>query len=352
VVWAPLILWRAHLESNLWIDETYSLALVSHPVSRVLELTAVDSHPPGYYLALKSWLKLARLAGHEPGIFWARSLNVLAWLALALAAWVGGRRIAGRGAGTLIAWMVAGGAFAALHARDLRSYALATLGVFVTCVAMLEILRGATRREGDGEGAAPPPAALWAIAATGTLVALWCHLLSAVALASFGLCWLAAWVGGRRIAGRGAGTLIAWMVAGGAFAALHARDLRSYALATLGVFVTCLALLEILRIATRREGDGEGAAPPPAALWAIVATGTLVALWCHLLSAVALASFGLCWLVAWWLATGPGRGAGRRLPALGAAAIAAAVVLLGFLPWLVRVARQASRARGRARGAC
>jgi uncharacterized membrane protein len=234
VVWAPLILWRAHLESNLWIDESYSLALVSHPVSRVLELTAADSHPPGYYLALKSWLKLPRLAGHEPGIFWARSLNVLAWLALALAAWVGGRRIAGRGAGTLIAWMVAGGAFAALHARDLRSYALATLGVFVTC----------------------------------------------------------------------------------------------------------LALLEILRVATRTEGDGEGAAPPPAALWAIAATGALVALWCHLLSAVALASFGLCWLAAWWLATGPGRGAGRQLPAPGVAAIAAAVVLLGFLPWLVRVARQ------------
>jgi hypothetical protein len=239
LVWAPLILWRAHLESNLWIDETYSLALISHEPSRVVELTAADSHPPGYYLALKSWLRLARLAGHEPGIFWARSLNVMAWLALALAAWFGGRRLAGRGAGTLIAWMVAGGAFAALHARDLRSYAFASVGVFVACLALLEVLRRAGEDDGDRELAK-----------------------------------------NRRL---------------------------------------------IL---------------PPPAVWALAAAGALLALWSHLLSAVALACFGICWLAAWWLATRWVRERARRLPAARVAATAAAVVVLGFLPWLVRVGRQ------------
>lgn len=186
LVWVPLVLWRAHLETSLWIDETYSLALVSHESSRVVSLTAADAHPPGYYLALKAWLKMARLAGFEPGIFWARLLEVGAWLVLALTAWVGGRRIAGERAGTLIAWMVTGSAYAALHARDLRSYGFASLGLFVTFLGWMALVGS-----GSADIRTHHRLAAWSAVALGSLFALWSHLLSALALLSM---WVVAFV--------------------------------------------------------------------------------------------------------------------------------------------------------------
>ncbi|MCH9276618.1 glycosyltransferase family 39 protein [Bifidobacterium amazonense] len=40
---------------SLWFDEQYSLMLASQPVPRLIALTAVDAHPPLYYLLLKAW---------------------------------------------------------------------------------------------------------------------------------------------------------------------------------------------------------------------------------------------------------------------------------------------------------
>ena len=54
---------RASLESTVWADELFSLTLAAQSPARIVELTAADFHPPGYYLALKVWLKLGRLTG-------------------------------------------------------------------------------------------------------------------------------------------------------------------------------------------------------------------------------------------------------------------------------------------------
>ncbi len=40
---------------NVWFDEGYSIILAKESVSRLLALTAVDAHPPLYYLLLKGW---------------------------------------------------------------------------------------------------------------------------------------------------------------------------------------------------------------------------------------------------------------------------------------------------------
>jgi uncharacterized membrane protein len=60
VLCSPVTLWRVQLESNLWIDETYSLLLTTFPVDRLVEVTSQDSHPPLYYLALKAWRRVVR----------------------------------------------------------------------------------------------------------------------------------------------------------------------------------------------------------------------------------------------------------------------------------------------------
>lgn len=40
--------------SDIWLDEAYSLALISHPWQRMLNLAAQDVHPPLYYIILKA----------------------------------------------------------------------------------------------------------------------------------------------------------------------------------------------------------------------------------------------------------------------------------------------------------
>ena len=41
--------------TNLWFDEAYTVSMIRHPVSEILSITAVDVHPPLYYLLLKAF---------------------------------------------------------------------------------------------------------------------------------------------------------------------------------------------------------------------------------------------------------------------------------------------------------
>jgi hypothetical protein len=192
---APLTLWRIHLEASLWIDETYSLLLTTYPVHEILARMDLDANPPGYFLALKVWLKAARVLGFEPGVLWARLLNGLLWGGLAAAAWLGGRRLLGWRAGTLLAWVVAGGACSAWVARDLRGYGIATVslfGAYLALVALAGLPAEDRRRRRLLWG-------LWSLYALCAAAALWTHLLSALALAALSVVWLALEAGRRRL---------------------------------------------------------------------------------------------------------------------------------------------------------
>lgn len=46
------------LNQSVWFDEGYSIMVAQQSVSEVLSLTAVDAHPPLYYLLLKVWMVL------------------------------------------------------------------------------------------------------------------------------------------------------------------------------------------------------------------------------------------------------------------------------------------------------
>jgi hypothetical protein len=193
LVCLPWVLWRASLEQSFWIDETYSVLLTTYPVAQLVDLTAADLHPPAYYLLLKAWLKVGRLFGEEPGVLWARLLNVGLWLAgLAAVAWTARRRLPATGAALLTAALVTA-ASPALLARDLRSYVLAVLGLTLAWLALWD------RLEGAEEGRA---AACWGIFAAGAALAVWSHLLAAVALAALVLVWLGLAAAQRRLGRR------------------------------------------------------------------------------------------------------------------------------------------------------
>ena len=206
----PLKLWRASLGRTIWLDETYSLVVTTHTVPELVRLTVDDAHPPGYYLGLKVWLKIGRKLGLGPGILWARSLGILAWVIAAFVALVLGRRLLGPTGGTLFAWAVAASAAGAQMAQDARSYAFAFPALAI-CYILLVYL-----------AAAPPPrwrvtAALWTAYVASAAFALWAHLLCGPVLAClasvwFGTVWIE-WPRGHRrrrqlFAGLGAHALV------------------------------------------------------------------------------------------------------------------------------------------------
>lgn len=193
----PPKVWRASLESTIWMDETYTLLLVERPPAAIDRLTARDAHPPLYYLGLRSWLAAGRALGVEPGILWARSLNVAFWLLAAGAAWTLGRRRFGPTPGTLVAWSVAGAAGLAQMAQDTRSYGFASAGLALCFLLLVGERRPKPVRHPEGEE--PPPArrqarlageALrWGLYAGAAAFALWSHLLSGLVLACLGVVW-------------------------------------------------------------------------------------------------------------------------------------------------------------------
>jgi hypothetical protein len=171
-IFLPLRLSRAAVEQSLWLDETASLMLASHPLSVILDQSAIDTNPPGYFLALKAWLKLGRVFQAEPGILWARSLGTLTWFFSALGLWHLGRSLAPGGA-TLFLVAIAGRACAAVAAQDARGYCLAIPALALAFLLMLDL-------SGHPERSPRNRAARWCLLGLLLSVALWSHLLSAL----------------------------------------------------------------------------------------------------------------------------------------------------------------------------
>ena len=46
------------LRQSVWFDEAYSILLAKQPIGELLRLTALDTHPPLYYVLLKGWAGL------------------------------------------------------------------------------------------------------------------------------------------------------------------------------------------------------------------------------------------------------------------------------------------------------
>lgn len=178
----PLIWLRVRSENTLWIDEIHSLQLTQLSIERLLDESAQDFHPPGYPLALKLWLKAGRALGADPGLPWARALNVVAWVVVVAATWLLGGLLLGRRRGLLLAACVAASAAASVVVHDVRSYAFAS-GALLVGTLFLAALHGpelSRRRE-----------VLLAIGCVAALTtALWSHLLMAPAVGLLAATWL------------------------------------------------------------------------------------------------------------------------------------------------------------------
>ena len=110
---------------SLWYDETVSVYLAAQSMPDLIAHTAGDIHPPGYYLLLHGWTRLAGSSDFAvafPSFFFGMLLVALAYLL--------SNRLWGPRTGMLAALLVAVSPFNLWYSQEVRMYTLgAALGI-------------------------------------------------------------------------------------------------------------------------------------------------------------------------------------------------------------------------------
>ena len=106
----------------LWWDEGWSLYFATMDIGSMLRLTAVDIHPPLYYLLLHLWSGLVGSSAIS-----VRLLSVVIGTAAVPLLYVAGRRLFGEGGGLLAAALLALSPFHIYYSQEVRMYGLVTL---------------------------------------------------------------------------------------------------------------------------------------------------------------------------------------------------------------------------------
>jgi hypothetical protein len=180
---------RLHMASDVdtfWIDEAYTILVAERPLSAIMAITSLDAHPPSYYLLTKAVFILADVFGLKHDIFLIRLPGFLAFFLLVSVAWVLGRRSLGNWGGSLFAIVLAFNASVSSFTSEARNYGL--LMLFLATAFLL--LAEAWRLEQEGLWTRRRAILVWGAQALCAALALWTHLLSAVALLFLGLFWV------------------------------------------------------------------------------------------------------------------------------------------------------------------
>ncbi len=120
---------------SLWYDETVSVYLAGQSLPALVAHTAGDIHPPGYYILLHTWI---RLAGHSdfavafPSLFFGVLLVALAYRLAARFFWPE--------VGLLAAFLVAISPYNLWYSQEVRMYTLAAALGMGVLEAVLSVL--------------------------------------------------------------------------------------------------------------------------------------------------------------------------------------------------------------------
>lgn len=137
----------------LWWDEGYSVFFATEPLTRLVELTSLDIHPPLYYVLLKAWFALVGV-----GALQARLLSVVLGVLAVPLMWRVARRLFGWDDALLATALLATAPFHVYYSQEVRMYALFMLLTLLAVSALLEW--STTRRP------------LWGVVLAGALTAL------------------------------------------------------------------------------------------------------------------------------------------------------------------------------------
>lgn len=127
VVFMVISLWIG-MQQSVWFDEAYSIIIAKQPAAQLVHLTALDTHPPLYYLILKGWVSV--FGWSELAL---RSLSILlGGIAVFVAALLLRRMFSARVAALALPF-VALAPFLLRFGFEIRMYVLASLiGVLAT----------------------------------------------------------------------------------------------------------------------------------------------------------------------------------------------------------------------------
>jgi len=193
-------LYRLGSES-LWYDETVSVHLASKSFVGLVAHTAGDIHPPGYYLLLHAW---TRLAGSSD--FAAAFLSLFfGMLLVALAYWLAAR-VSGPRAGLFAAFLVAISPYNLWYSQEVRMYTLGAVLSVGVLAAVLHLM---------SMPAAPKSTYLRWLAVYGICGALglWSLYYFAFLLVAVNLLVVLWWLIGRWAKGGSLGWLGRWLLA-------------------------------------------------------------------------------------------------------------------------------------------
>ena len=165
----------------LWWDEGWSLYFATIDLGSMLERTAVDIHPPLYYLLLHLWTRLFDTSAGS-----ARLLSVFLGTATVPLLYATGRRLLGPKGGLAAAFLLAISPFHIYYSQEVRMYVLVTLlGLAATHYA----LRWDAGRRGAG---------CWVAYVLAATAALYTQYYAAFLLLALNLVVLARWLQGAR----------------------------------------------------------------------------------------------------------------------------------------------------------
>ncbi|MBN1812957.1 MAG: glycosyltransferase family 39 protein [Anaerolineae bacterium] len=126
---------------SFWNDEGNSARLSERTVALIIEGTASDIHPPGYYLLLHYW---RAVFGHSE--FALRALSAVAGLALVLFTYLLGRHLFGEVTGLMAAFLGAISPFAVYYSQEARMYALLAALVAASMYLLVRVSEGCKRQ--------------------------------------------------------------------------------------------------------------------------------------------------------------------------------------------------------------
>ncbi|MBN1657988.1 MAG: glycosyltransferase family 39 protein [Anaerolineae bacterium] len=106
----------------LWWDEGWSVYFAVADVPEMMRLTAVDIHPPLYYLLLHAWVSL-----FGPSVLSVRFLSVLIGVAAVPLIYMVGRRLVDRRLGAATALLLTFSPLHIYYSQEVRMYGLVTL---------------------------------------------------------------------------------------------------------------------------------------------------------------------------------------------------------------------------------
>jgi mannosyltransferase len=127
---------------SFWNDEGNSARLSERTVGLIIEGTASDIHPPGYYLLLHVW---RAIFGHSE--FALRAPSAIAGLALVLFTYLLGRRLFGPATGLMAAFLGAISPFAVYYSQEARMYTLLAALAAAATYLLVRILETASKRQ-------------------------------------------------------------------------------------------------------------------------------------------------------------------------------------------------------------